>query len=48
MANHKISEHRLEHAGGEAEAFYGSLSGPALVGMEATGYAHWYQEMLAK
>jgi transposase len=28
--------------------FYAALPTPALVGMEATGYAHWFQRMLAE
>ncbi len=33
-------EQKLVHAAGEAQRFYGSLGGPALVGMEATGNCH--------
>ena len=41
-------ERRLEHETGEARAFYAALPAPALVGMEAEGYAHWFQGMLAE
>ena len=41
-------ERRLEHETGEARAFYAALPAPALVGMEATGYAHWFHRMLAE
>jgi transposase len=44
----EIIERRLEHETGEARAFYAALPAPALVGMEATGYAHWFQRMLAE
>jgi LysR family transcriptional regulator, hca operon transcriptional activator len=44
----EMIERRLEHETGEARAFYGALPTPALVGMEATGYAHWFQRMLAE
>jgi transposase len=44
----EVIERRLEHASGEAQAFYAALGGRARVGMEATGYAHWFEEMLAE
>src|ERR1700752_1083916 len=33
---------------GEARAFYAALPGPARVGMEATGYAQWFEALLAE
>jgi transposase len=39
---------RLEHTNGEARAFYASLPNPVRVGMEATGYAQWFERMLAE
>jgi transposase len=44
----ELVERRLEHANGEARAFYASLAKPVLVGMEATGYAQWFERMLAE
>jgi len=44
----EVIERRLEHATGEARAFYGGLPGPARVGMEATGYAQWFEALLAE
>ena len=44
----EMIERRLEHETGEARAFYAALPTPALVGMEATGYAQWFQRMLAE
>lgn len=41
-------EHSLEHRNGEAEEFYASLPKPVRVGMEATGYAQWFERTLAK
>jgi len=41
-----VVEKRLEHAGGEAKAFYEGLKEPALVGIETTGYTRWFAEML--
>jgi transposase len=44
----ELVERRLEHENGEARAFYASLPKPVLVGMEATGYAQWFERMLAE
>ena len=41
-------ERRLEHETGEAQEFYAALPKGARVGMEATGYARWFQRMLAE
>ena len=43
-----LIERRLEHGNGEAKKFYGELRKPVRVGMEATGYAQWFERMLAK
>ena len=43
----EMIERRLEHEGGEAQAFYAGLAG-ARVGMESTGYARWFERMLAE
>lgn len=42
----ETGEAKLVHAAGEAQAFYGRLSGPALIGLEATGNCHWLQDLL--
>jgi transposase len=44
----EIIERRLEHENGEARKFYAGLATPARVGMEATGYAQWFERMLAE
>jgi len=44
----ELVERRLDHSNGEAEKFYAELQRPARVGMEATGYAQWFERMLAK
>ena len=44
----EFEERRLEHGNGEVRAFYASLSAPALVGMEATGYTLWFAELLSE
>ena len=42
----ELVERRLEHENGDAERFYGTLPGPARVGMEATINAQWFERML--
>jgi len=44
----EMVERRLEHETGEARAFYAALPIPARVGIEATGYARWFERMLAE
>jgi transposase len=47
-ATGELVERRLEHENGEARVFYASLPKPVLVGMEATGYGQWFEQMLAE
>src|SRR6266404_2812048 len=45
-----LVERRLDHASGEAHAFYRSLQSsqePVRVGIEATGPIHWFERLLA-
>ena len=44
----ELSERRLEHANGEARAFYAGLQGPVRVGVEATGHDTWLERILAE
>ena len=44
----EVIERRLQHEGGEARAFYAGLPAPARVGMEATGHAQGFEQMLAE
>ena len=44
----ELIECRLEHGNGEAKKFYAELPKPVRVGMDATGYAQWFEQMLAK
>jgi len=44
----EIVGRRLEHETGEAQRFYAALAAPARVGIEATGYARWFERMLAE
>jgi len=44
----ELVEHRLDHSNGETQKFYADLQKPVRVGMEATGYAQWFEQMLAK
>lgn len=43
-----LVERRLDHGNGEAKKFYAELTKPVRVGMETTGYAQWFERMLAK
>ena len=43
----EVIERRLEHENGDVEKFYGTLPGPARVGVEATINAQWFERMLA-
>jgi len=43
-----LLERRLEHASGEANAFYRNLQAPVRVGIEATGPLHWFERLLAE
>lgn len=40
------TDHKLTHAGGEAERFYGGLASAALVGIEAVGNDQWFVRLL--
>lgn len=44
----ELVERQLEHGNGEARAFYAGLPKPARIGMEATGHAQWFEQMLAE
>jgi transposase len=44
----ELIERRLEHGNGEATKFYAELQKPVRVGMEATGYAQWFERMLTR
>jgi len=47
-ATGELTERRLEHEGGQAEAFYRGLAGAVRVGLEATGPIQWFQRLLAE
>jgi transposase len=44
----EVVTRRLEHGNGEVQAFYASLPGPVLVGIEATGGTQWFERLLAE
>ena len=44
----ELIERRLDHSNGETKKFYTELEKPVRVGMEATGYAQWFERMLAQ
>ena len=41
-------DHKLMHASGEAERFYGELAPPVLVGIEAVGNDQWFVQLLSE
>lgn len=43
-----VLERRLEHGNGEVQKFYAQLPKPARVGVEATGYLQWFEQLLAE
>lgn len=47
-ATGELSQRRLDHANGEAQAFYRSLQGPVRVGIEATRPNHWFERLLTE
>ena len=45
--NGVMSTHELKHQNkAEVKAFYAQFSGPVLVGLEASGYSPWFEQML--
>jgi hypothetical protein len=44
----ELTDRRLDHPGGEAEAFYRNLQGPVGVGIETTGPIRWFERLLAE
>jgi transposase len=44
----ELVERRLEHENGEARMFYAQLPKPVRVGIEATGYTQWFEQLLAE
>jgi hypothetical protein len=47
-ATGELTERRLDHQTGEADAFYRNLQGPVRVGIEATGPIRWFERLLAQ
>jgi len=44
----ELVERELGHENGEARRFYEQLAKPVRVGIEATGYTRWFEQMLAE
>src|ERR1700721_989618 len=44
----EIAERCLDHENGDVERFYGTLSSPARVGIEATVSAPWFERILTR
>ena len=47
-ATGELTERRLDHESGEAQAFYRELQGPVRVGIEATGPVRWFERLLGE
>ena len=47
-ATGELTERRLDHESGEADAFYRNVQGPVRVGIEATGPIRWFERLLAE
>ena len=43
----EVVTRQLQHGNGEAQAFYAGLAAPTWVGIEATGYTQWFEQLLA-
>jgi transposase len=48
QATGELVERQLQHENGEARKFYEQLAGPVIVGIEATGYTRWFEQMLSE
>jgi transposase len=44
----EMYERQLSHAGEAVEQFYRTLPGPVTVGIESTGYALWFHELMQR
>jgi transposase len=44
----EVIERRLSHTGDQVQQFYSSLPQPVRVGVEATGYSDWFEQLLQK
>jgi hypothetical protein len=44
----EMYERQLSHAGDAVEQFYRALPGPVTVGIESTGYALWFHELMQR
>jgi transposase len=42
----ELQEFRLRHDGDEVDRFYGALARPVTVGIETTGYALWFHQLM--
>ena len=47
-ATGEVIERRLSHDGDQVEQFYSTLPKPVRVGVEATGYSDWFEQLLQK
>jgi len=42
----EVVTRRLEHENGEGKAFYTGLAKPSLIGIKATSYTQWFEQMV--
>ncbi len=45
-AEGEVHRHELHHQKDDVRAFYQQLSGEVIVGLEASGYSSWFEEIL--
>jgi len=48
LADGEIHRLELRHQRDDVRAFYAGLSGAVIVGLEASGYSAWFEQMLAE
>src|SRR5882762_8228919 len=46
IADGEIHLHELDHRKDDLKAFYSQFNGPVVVGLEASGYSPWFEQML--
>src|ERR1700716_417141 len=45
-ADGEVHQHELQHQGGQVREFYAQFKGEVIVGLEASGYSSWFEELL--
>src|SRR3989442_2204038 len=47
-ADGEIHQHTLDHSRNDLRAFYAQFTAPAVVGIEASGYALWFHQLMGQ